>query len=412
MPAPTVCVIGGGIQGICAALEVARLGGRVTLVDAADAIMSRASLRGEGKVHLGFVYAQDASRETPRLMLDAALHFAPLMERWTGTLDWGAMTSQPFAYATLPDSQLPADQLLAHYTWLDERYRERYRGSGLHYLGATPDTLLPAPSSNGRAAADWPARGAIVADTAERSLHSARLRDRLRAALSAHPHIEVVLGTRVQAIEAAAGGFRISAEAADGGRWERAFASVVNCSWSDRLRLDRHVGIEPDRPWVYRLKYAIRGRLPESHRRPSLTFALGPYGDVVTYPDDQVYVSWYPVCMRGWSHALTPPSAWDPARNAAPSAEERAAVLDGVMDEFGAIVPGLRETAVNYVGAGVIFSWGTRDIDHRSSELHRRDQIGVAGGDGYYTINTGKFTCGPLFADRLGTRMRADGVLA
>jgi hypothetical protein len=139
--------------------------------------------------------------------------------------------------------------------------------------------------------------------------------------------------------------------------------------------------------------------------------ALGPYGDFVTYPEDRVYISWYPVCMRGWSKELTPPDDWSlPCRSQTPVADA-AEVLEGVMREFGAIIPAIRDVTVDDIGAGVIFSWGTRDIDDPGSELHSRSEIGVDGLDGYYTINTGKFTCAPLFADQLTARIRADGGL-
>jgi hypothetical protein len=50
----------------------------------------------------------------------------------------------------------------------------------------------------------------------------------------------------------------------------------------------------------------------------------------------------------------------------------------------------------------VIFAWGDRDIDDHASELHSRDAVGVHDHDGYYSIDTGKLTTAPLFAQRLG----------
>jgi hypothetical protein len=46
----------------------------------------------------------------------------------------------------------------------------------------------------------------------------------------------------------------------------------------------------------------------------------------------------------------------------------------------------------------VIFAWGSTDIDDPSSELHRRDVIGVGSHDGYHTVNTGKLTTAPVIA--------------
>ena len=48
------------------------------------------------------------------------------------------------------------------------------------------------------------------------------------------------------------------------------------------------------------------------------------------------------------------------------------------------------------------FSPGEKtDIDDVNSELHRRFDIGVHESDGYYSIDTGKFTSAPFFANKL-----------
>jgi len=414
MAQTTVAIIGGGIQGVCSALALARLGALVTIFEAAESLLDRASFRSEGKIHLGFVYANDPTGTTADLMLDAALHFAPLIDGWIGPVDWHRLRSRPFAYATLPDSQLSFDQLRTHYERIDHLYIRNYRTSGLHYLGQTPDSLL-----NGTMAS-WNNAVRLVAATAEVALDRSQFRDRMCRAIAAAPSIEVRSGCRVEEIAKTPGGFRVSLmestpptlSRGQGERMRQDFAAVVNCSWTDRLRLDKQLGIEPDRGWVYRLKYRVLGRLPGAACRPSLTFALGPYGDVVTYPDDRVYISWYPVCMRGWSRDLAPPAEWEPPCSGRTPAALVADVTEAVLREFGKIIPELRNTQVETVDAGVIFSWGTRDIDQPESELHRRSDIGVEGGNGYYSINTGKFTCGPLFASRLATLMQTEGVLS
>ena len=54
-----VAVLGAGLQGACVALELARRGYRVLLIDQSSGCMQRASLASEGKIHLGLVYAND-----------------------------------------------------------------------------------------------------------------------------------------------------------------------------------------------------------------------------------------------------------------------------------------------------------------------------------------------------------------
>ena len=53
-----IAVLGAGLQGACIALELARRGHEVDLIDQDVQPLNRASLRNEGKIHLGFVYAR------------------------------------------------------------------------------------------------------------------------------------------------------------------------------------------------------------------------------------------------------------------------------------------------------------------------------------------------------------------
>ena len=81
MSKPTIAVLGAGLQGTCVALELAARGRRVDLYDRQSACLTGASLANEGKIHLGYVYANDASRRTARAMTRGALCFAPQIGR-------------------------------------------------------------------------------------------------------------------------------------------------------------------------------------------------------------------------------------------------------------------------------------------------------------------------------------------
>lgn len=409
MSEPSIAVIGGGIQGVCSALALAHAGARVTILEAADALLDRASFRSEGKIHLGFVYANDATGRTAELMLDSALRFGPLLEQWIGAVDWDRLRSSPFSYAMMPDSLLSEPELRAHYARIDHLYRERYRTNGLHYLGLRPESLLSTAASGAGA---WLERGKVIEETLEYAVDRSRFRAMMTDAVAANPRITVKTRQRVEAVDRTPNGFCIAAAGPDGTVTQHRSDLVVNCSWTDRLRLDRHVGIEPGPGWSYRLKFRLTGCLAGRMVPPSYTFVLGPYGDFVRYQDGSVYVSWYPVCLRGWSDELTPPAGWGPACRSGLPSEEAEALSAAVLREFGAIMPVLRDFRVDDVGAGVIFAWGTRDIDDPGSELHQRWQIGVGGGAGYYTVNTGKFTCAPLFAEQLTARIRNEAGLA
>src|SRR5437762_10720226 len=101
-----VLVVGAGLQGTGIALELARRGTSVILIDRDAVALNRASLRNEGKIHLGLIYANDPSLETAALQLRAAVRFRRIVSSWTaGDSDW-LTVSTPFYYLVAGDSLL------------------------------------------------------------------------------------------------------------------------------------------------------------------------------------------------------------------------------------------------------------------------------------------------------------------
>lgn len=401
--AETVLVLGAGIQGACAALVAARRGYHVRVVDRALQCMERASLRNEGKIHLGHVYANDPSFRTADLMLRAALSFAPLLDRWIpDQFCWPALRSNSFSYIIVRDSLVPMERLLGHYARVEDQCLAlQSMDPTLHYLGRSLTRLwqtqeIP-PFVNREVAS-----GAVA--TPEVSVDLVGLRQVIAAALERDPRIVPMYGHAVDEVVRRSHGFTVAGVTTTGQRWHLDAGHVVNALWDGRLAIDAQLGLVPNRPWVYRFKHRVLGRLPLSLAGlPSMTFVLGAFGDVVTRPnDDLLYLSWYPTCMTGWSQTLEPPAAWRPAAMGALRASEQQPIIRDTLTAFDRLIPGLAETTSVTADGGVIFSWGDSDIDHADSELHQRYQIGVFSADGYYSINTGKLTSAPYFAQQLG----------
>jgi glycine/D-amino acid oxidase-like deaminating enzyme len=400
-----IAILGAGLQGTCIALELARRGHAVDLVDQDTLALNRASLRNEGKVHLGFVYAKDESLRTARLMVRGALAFRRLLARWTDGALERLSTSSAFHYLVPHDSALAPAALASHYAAVARLYDEA-RHDGGDYLGVAPDAIWR-PLRHAEIA-PFAAAGRLKAGfaTVEASIDLSQTVGALRGALATAPRIRLHLGRRVRAVTRGPWGFRVEGEPADGTSWRLDAEQVVNALWDGRLVIDRGLGLEPPRPWVHRLKYRVMVRLPDPLRDlPSMSFVLGPYGDVGVYPGGEGYVSWYPECLRGWSRELAPPADWTAACTGGVGADEQAHIGRRVLDAFDALVPGLAQARIRTVDAGVIFSWGETDITDPGSALHRRDDTGVVTVDGYHSVNTGKLTTAPLFAVETADRV-------
>ena len=389
-------MLGAGLQGTTVAFALAEAGFTVTVVDEAGGCLERASIRNEGKIHLGFVYAHDTTRRTASVMLESALAFGPLLEHWLGAaLQWRDAATGPFSYLILTDSLVESGKLLEAWEGLQATYEQRRRSAS--YLGERPSRLWAVPT--GAARQPFTDRVSLVVDTVERAVDPQYLKRLVHARLEADGRICSRYGHRVRTVRRTLNGFKIEATDSSGKRWTAESSVVVNCLWAGRLAIDREMGVLPRRPWVYRLKYRLLGRLPDQLRNlPSVTMMLGPFGDVVNLGEGRVYLSWYPTCLGGWSSDVEPPESWIvPCRDGV-STSEAGDLVERTLEAFDRIVPGLGDCRIDSVAAGVIFSWGATDIDDLGSELHRRHDIGPEFHDGYVTVNTGKLTSAPMFA--------------
>lgn len=398
-----ILILGAGLQGVCAAFEAAQKGYSVCLIDQDQICLARASLRNEGKIHLGHVYAHDSSFKTADLMLRSALTFAPLLESWCpGQFYWPSMRSNPFFYVIARDSLVPEAQLCEHYAKIEARcHALQAHDPSLHYLGEKLVRLWEK-----RDVPAWlsPSFASALVSTPETSIDTLGLQRVLANALAHNPRIEVMYGHVVEEVTRKHHGFLVTGRTRTGERWFRESGCVVNALWDGRLEIDAQLNLRPNRPWIFRLKHRVMGRAPRALAKlPSMTFVLGPYGDVVTRPQDHgLYLSWYPVCQSGWSQDIKPPSAWEAATTGTLNAREQDRIIQGTLTAFDQIIPGLGGTTSAVADAGVIFAWGSTDINDDNSELHHRHQIGITSDDGYFSINTGKLTSAPYFARELG----------
>lgn len=394
----SVLVVGGGLAGCTAALELAAAGVDVVVLDAGPRLMHGASRFNEGKVHLGYVYANDDSERTPRMMLAGAMEFAAVLDRHLRVPLRGLPVSPPFDYAVHPATMVTPDDLAHRYRRI-EAEMERLGVHGAHddYLGAARvrqprrfagcERLTPALAADACVAAFA---------TEERAVEPFAVADGVVAAVE-RSRIDVRCSVVVDAVERINGRYwAVTALGRFG-----PFDSVINASWASRDRIDRTVGIVSTDSWSYRFKYFLRVRKEGlGDMVPTVTWALGPFGDVVTYGPDTVYLSWYPAGRVSFATGETPP----PTVSARPDRDTAAAVTSGILAGLAQLVPAIAsidpvDDDVEIWG-GVIVGVGATDIDDPDSGLHRRDNIGVVSVGDYHSISTGKWTTAPMLGRR------------
>jgi glycine/D-amino acid oxidase-like deaminating enzyme len=405
-----VAVLGGGLTGVATALELAKHGTKVALVEQDELPINRASLRNEGKIHLGFIYANDRTFGTARLQLQGALRFRALLARWIGVRANALRRSAPFLYLVSTDSLLSKEELAAHYAAVERECGDYLsQARDLDYLGDRPQRLF---HPCGLSEVEPPLRTDRFAGafrTEERAIDTDELAQALRAAVHECPDIRLLSRHKVESVTRLSGRFRIDGSGPEG-RWQLDAEQVVNATWENRLAIDETIGLRTEPGWVYRLKYRVIARVPEHLRQaPSVTIVLGPYGDVVIRPDGTAYLSWYPLGLRGWTHDLAPPSSWAAPCRGELSDAERRSVAGELLAAIDAWYPGIGASQPLVVDAGAIVAYGRTDVDDAASGLHDRSRIGVTSSDGYHSVDPGKLTTAPLFAKLAAERVLGHG---
>ena len=397
---PDIAVLGGGLTGVSAALELAKSGKDVVIIDQDARLLNRASLRNEGKIHLGLIYANEPSMLTAKLQLQGALTFHSLLAHWLGGKVEEIPVSTPFIYLVANTSLRSAEQLESHYSKLESLYFSQIKQNPtLNYLGEQPEFLY-------RKSAAVPACFDAQAfscgfETSERAINSDVMAELLRRAVAEEEKIQVVTGVRIREVTRKNGRMCVQASSS-AGVWRQEFDQVVNALWDGRIAIDSSCGLIPKPGWVYRLKYRTIVKLPKHLAgAPSATIVLGRYGDVVIRPDQTAYLSWYPSGLKGWSHELEVPEHWAPDCRGAARSSDALQIASETITAIGNWYPGIEKSTLLQVDSGVICAFGKTDVDDSCSALHGRSDVGVTSENGYHSVDPGKLTTAPLFGQRV-----------
>ncbi len=409
-------------MGCCLALELAQRGYRVDLIDLASAPMTGASLHNEGKLHLGFVYANDPLKETHGLMLRGSLAFSHIVEKLSGYGADSLISSEPFHYFVPIDSQLDMVSINNHFHKVEEAIYEVTRNSGNLYLDHRFDRYYERNSSSYHASMFSQSLTLGSFRTEERSVSTIAVANILCRAIKSQTNINFIGNTEVHAADRLACGDVKIESLHDGETSLNRYSCVANCLWDDKLRVDSTAGITDQGQWISRYKATINISAPTTTHIniPSATGIAGTYGDVVNHNNGSYYISWYPLCKiaqttNGDRHKLHDmvhlgtlsrgirkmTSGYPSISRIVASYAHRKFIKDNIQ-EMAAYVPSmfnlLNSKKRCEVGGGVILARGATDIDDPESYLHQRSAIGPVAYGTYVTIDTGKYCMAPLFA--------------
>lgn len=380
-----VGVIGSGLLGTTAALLLDRRGFTVDLIDARSGICQGASSTGEGKIHLGYVYAL-AEAETVAPIVAGALEFDRVLEEALGSaVPWPELTSRGFTYVVHRESLADPVELAKHYAdvhrLLDEHAENRtYLGTPAGRLGVPREVRL------GDA-------GLAAFATDERSVDVPRLTALLERALKAS-RVAVRAEHEVIQVRQCDGAWWLSARVHRDHVALGPYDVVVNATWDQQDRLDRKAlpDLEAESS-NFRLRAFVEGRSREV--MPAITVVQGPFGDLVGFRDGRFYASWYPVGLMGFATGQHPPDEW---RQLEEVVTGDRSLAERMLTELADLVPMPASVVASRVRARVVVAHGTTDIDQRDSRLHHRVGPTVAEKDRWVTPRSPKLTNAPQVA--------------
>lgn len=405
MSSEAVAVLGAGLMGSCLALALAERGFHVSVFERREQALLEASLHCEGKLHLGFVYAADPSFRTARRMQQGAAAFLPVLARWLPRDALAGCLSHPFLYAVHRESQLPPEAIAAHFA----RVREAWDGPP---AWAAHRAL---PRAQREALFDG-ARIVAAFETGEPAIDTHAVAAMLRETLAREPRITLRRGFTIEAVESLdRGGHVVRGSEAGAMLREGPFRHVFNCLWANRPAVDAASGLPAPPAFLTRFKLGLRGRVAAGAAPPpSVTFVLGPYGDIVAWPGGQVFLSWYPAGMVGMVRDARQ-TDWTKLR----AGLDLPAIARRTIAGLATLCPAARGVVdpgdpALVIDGGAIFALGETDIDDPASALHERSAVGlVAARDGHHSVDTGKYVLAPwlavTLADRLAPPARAFG---
>jgi glycine/D-amino acid oxidase-like deaminating enzyme len=394
-----VAILGAGIMGSSVALLLADRNIRSVLIDAAPVPFNGASRWNEGKIHLGYLYGADPSLATARRLIPGGLKFKTLIERILARpLRENEVTDHNDTFLISRRSVVSADAAFA----IAQRIAELTLG----YADAS-EYFVPLTDNQPRRLTRRELEGRydcsdIVAgyEVPERSVSTRLVADSYLDALASCALIERAMNHRVRSV---------SKSSAGAGRWMvetvthagtketwGPFDAVVNALWEGRGEVDASVEVVHSATWTHRFRVSLFARTIAPIDLKSTVIAVGPFGDLKNYDGRSLYLSWYESGLLASGHELRPPEVV-PLR-----AADEARIADATLDNLGMIVPQLRSLRAQIesleVRGGWVYASGRGELNSATSGLHRRDQIGVVSKDGYFSVDTGKYSMAPWIA--------------
>jgi glycine/D-amino acid oxidase-like deaminating enzyme len=388
-----LAILGAGIMGCSLALYAARRGMNVQLYDAGVEPFCGASRWNEGKIHLGYLYGADHSMATARRLLPGGLAFCPLVSELIGRDVRSYATDHDDLYLVHRDSVASPAEVLGQARRVAE-LADQHPDANDYFVPLRKTGPRPLSRAELQEFGPEIQSGFRVP---ERSVPTRQLADDFVESIRAEPRITLNMERWVRAVKPGRNGWSVVTGRQGQDTVEGPFDSVANCLWEGRGLVDETVGVRRSPSWTHRYRVSLFASTSRKVQTGSAVIAVGPFGDIKNYDGRSLYLSWYPAGLLAEGTDLAPPPAPVLTEEVCQRVERK------TLAELARVIPAVADLPIQsvQVQGGWVYATGTGSLSEPDSGLHRRSDIGITGKDGYYSVDTGKYSTAPWLARQL-----------
>jgi hypothetical protein len=371
-----IIVIGGGIAGCTTAIELAKRGHRVVILEQAQDILQGTSARTPGRMGLGYHYFD---LNTAKLYMENTVEFMKkYSDCFLGDKD------QPYLrdgrYFVVKDSLIPLQNLMATYDAVSHHFEEMCQRDPSNKIFQSLHlhrTLDPSEFEDDVNLE----RISFAIQTKECLLNWKKFDQRLRKEIAGYKNISIKTDFKVDNIKTSGNGFTLISSSAI----EESSDYVINCTWQNIEFLNEKLGIsnsnffKKDPHMTSRLKLLAEVKLPEKLiKKHSMFFCVGPHAMFSNLGDGIGRITYAPVTNFGTTNKNRMPDVFEKWLREGLDEKETRYYGQKIINGVATYIPAMKDAEIIKVIPGIVKSKGDVDINNKNSAFHKRDYDGVA----------------------------------
>ena len=376
-------IIGGGVGGCGAALELADAGYPVTLIERKEYLLSGSSDTTPCRLGLGFHYADS---ETALHCLKTTIHFIKKYRDFILAKDLPEM--HPYRrtrYFVVKDSSFSLDHITTVYDNLRKEYIKLISEDPSNEVLGPADVFCRPLSKTEYS--QWVNEEIVVAgfETAEQVLNWPIFKEHIAHLVEHHSQITVYKNTEVIDVKHSEDdtGFDLEFLRKCSNKNEKMHADfIINSSWHNIDSINRKVGIfMPPNSRTNRVKAIAQIKLPPNFEKSGpvnhMFFCFGPHCAFTNMGDNTAFITYEPVTNVEYSTECDFPQSLTHLMDGLVTEEEKQQYGQGILAGAIKYIPNLNGATVSEVRFGNVRTNGTVNISTLDSGHHSRRGLGV-----------------------------------